>query len=287
MGAINLPANIQNDDPLDAGEVMADFQAITQVVNGSLEADSNVSTAAAATQPGSANSEGVAATLSRSDHLHLMQGFENLAFDPTTGNFKGRVYWSTASSALRYCTDATGTGTYAPLTPTAAELVVHAAQHKDGGHDPLADNTLTDHMFAAKGSIFQATLGADHTNINDSGWSNIIDLTTVITTGVQTLGIYVSMRFTNSDSGGHNTGWRVVDVTNSNTTIGASEIIEVTHPNIQTGINGFFYYTTPAAGPRTLRVQASTTGHNTVDAKTPTGLQGETVFPPTIQAVIL
>lgn len=289
MGAINLPSNIQNDDDLDAGVVMSDFQSITQVVNGNLEADSNVSTAAAATQPGSANGEGVAATLARSDHKHLIQGFENLAADPTTANFKGRVYWNTVTTELRYCKSAVGVGTYGTLTPTATELVIHAAEHKDGGHDPLADNTLTEHMFAAKGTIFKETLLATHAQISNTGFSTIVNLS-VTTTGLQTLGVYVTIRYTNSDSDPRNCTFRVVDVTASNTTIYMADPIEVKAPGVQTQHSGFFYYTTPATGARTLRVQAGTVtaAGNHVDVlQSDTNFNGETLNTPTISAVIL
>lgn len=287
MGSVNLPANIQNGDPLDAGAVMSDFQAITQVVNGSLEADSNVETAAAVTQPGNANSEGVAATLARSDHKHILQGFENLAADPTTGNFNGRTYWNTATSEVRYCTDATGSGTYGTLSPTAIELIIHAAQHKDGGHDPLADNTLTDHMFAAKGTIFAATLGSDHLNISGSSFSTILDLTTVTTTGQQTLGISMSIRFQTQGGGGTpNAAYILTDVTASNTKIWQSEIVEC-DAGVQTECKGFFYYTTPATGARTLRLSAGASTSNTVNVLAPTAFNSSGVTGPTIQAVIL
>lgn len=289
MGAINLPFNIVNDDPLDASQVMADLQAITQVANGGLEANTNVSTASAVTQPGSANSEGVAATIARSDHLHINQGFENLASDPTTGNFKGRVYWNTATNELRYCTDATGSGTFGSFTPTAAELVIHAAQHKDGGHDPLADNTITDHMLAAKTNIFSATLGADHASISATNWSNIIDLTTVTTTGQQTLGIAMSLRFQTSGGGGSpNAQYRLVDLTASNTTVWTSQSVEC-DAGVQTECIGFVYYTVPAAGPRSFRIQAAATTNVSggVSVLKHTFVSSETVAGPTIQVVVL
>ncbi len=289
MGAANLPQNIQNNDPLDAGAVMQNFQAITQVVNGNLEADTNVSAAAAATQPGNTNSEGVAATMARSDHQHIIQGFENLAVDPTTGNFKGRVYWNTSSTEFRYCTDAAGSGTYGTFTPAATELVVHAAQHKDGGHDPLADNTLTDHMFAAKGTIYSATLGTTHTSISSSAFSTIVDLTGVTTAGSQTLGIWVTLIFrAGANSATHNGAFRVVDVTASNTTIYLSTQAELHTSGVQTQISGFFYYTTPSSAARTLRVQAGVNSGNDCDVVAETGtFNTETLNTPTIVATVL
>jgi len=289
MGAVNLPDNIQDGEDLLAGPVMANFQAITQTVNGSLEANANVSTASAVTQPGSTNAEGVAASIARSDHKHLIQGFENLAADPTTGNFKGRVYWNTVTNELRYCEDATGSGTFGSLTPTATELVIHAAQHKDGGHDPLADNTLTDHMFAAKGTIFSVTLGADSASFSGTGWTTIIDLTTITTTGQQTLGIAVQgFLQASGGSGNPNAALRLVDVTASNTTIWMSPIQEC-DAGIQNWVSGYFYYTTPAGGARTIRLQGGATSNVSggVIMKQPAGFNTNSVVGPTMQAVIL
>ena len=284
MGAINLPVNIQDGDDLEAADVMSNFQSITQAANGNLQANSNVQTATAVTQPGNANGEGVAATLARSDHKHIIQSFENLAADPTTGNFTGRVYWNTNTNEFRYCTNAAGSGTFGTFTPSATELVVHAAQHKDGGHDPIADNTLTDHMFAAKANIFTATLGSDHASISSSAWSTILDLTTVTTTGQQTLGIYVNL-LAQATAGTGNAFFRVVDVTASNTTIFSSNSVEC-DSGIQTQLDGFFYYSTPAGGARTLRIQAGAS-NNTIDIKQPSGHHGDTFIGPTIQAAIL
>ncbi len=288
MGAINLPNNIQNDDDLDAGVAMANWQAITQVANGGLEAATNVSTDTAVTQPGSTNSEGTAATLARSDHLHLIQGFENLASDPTTGNFKGRVYWNTATLELRYCTDSSGTGTWASLTPTALELVIHAAQHKDGGHDPLADNTITDHMFAAKTNIWTAMLVSDSANFSGTAWTDIISSIPVTTVTAQTLAISINLRFNNADSSSHNAAFRLVDVTASNTTIYKSDPIQINLNNQQTQITGFFYYSTPiAGGARVFKLQGAATVGGQIKALAPTALNSEAFLAPTFQAVIL
>ena len=285
MGAINLPSNIQDGDDLEAADVMANFQSITQTANGNLQASSNIQTATAVTQPGNANGEGVAATLARSDHKHIIQSFENLAADPTTGNFAGRVYWNTNTSTFRYCTNPAGSGTFATFTPGAADLVVHAAQHKDGGHDPIADNTITEHMFAKKGNIFSQTLGSDHANISSSTFSTIVDLTTVTTTGQQTLGVAVQLVFqTNGTTG--NAAFKVIDVTASNTTIYMSNVIQIQSGNIQTHASGFFFYTTPAGGARTLRVSAGAAQSN-MSVLAPTGFNSETVKGPTISAVIL
>ena len=267
---------------------MANEQAITQVVNGGLEAGTNVSTDTAVTQPGTANAEGVAATLARSDHLHLIQGFENLASDPTTGNFKGRVYWNTAMLELRYCTDSSGTGTWASLTPTATELVIHGAQHALGGHDPLPANVLDETWFKAKTNIFSATLASDSASFSGSAWTTILDLTTVITTTAQTLGVSVNLVLTNTTGTSRNAGFRVVDVTNSNTTIYRSGQIQVNLSNQQTPISAAFYYTTPVAGgTRTLRVQGGASVGSAINAVAPTGFNGDSVTGPTIQAVIL
>ena len=197
-------------------------------------------------------------------------------------------YWNTSSTEFRYCTDAAGSGTYGTFTPTATELVVHAAQHKDGGHDPLADNTLTDHMFAAKGNIFSATLASDHASISSSAYSTIVDLTTVTTTGLQTLGVYVKLiAQPSTNSATHNFAFRVVDVTNSNTTIYKSDPTELHTSGVQQDITGFFFYSTPATGARTLRVQAGVNSGNDCTVVAPATMNSENLKSPTISAVIL
>lgn len=291
MGAINLPYNIQNGDALDADKVMGDLQAIITQANGLLEADNNIQVLAPPnSNVGNANSEGTSAFLSRADHQHVIQGVENVTTLPTTGNFLGRLVYVTSGiniGKLMTCTDA-GANTFVAIGGAVAtsDVPVHAVEHKNGGHDPLADNTITDQMLAGKTNIFSATLGADVNNISGTGWTNIVDLTTVTTTGLQTLGISMSIRFTNSTGTSRNAAYRLVDVTNANTTVWMSEVIQVTNGAVQTECKGFFYYTVPATGARTLRIQAGASAASAVNVLAPVAFNTNAVLGPTIQAVI-
>ena len=294
MGAINLPYQIENGDGLDADKVMADLQAIITQANGLLEADNNVQVLAPPnSNVGNANSEGASAYLSRADHQHVIQGVENVTTLPVTGNFLGRLVYVTSGvniGKLLVCTDA-GANTFAPFGGVVgtAEVPIHAIEHKDGGHDPLADNTITDHMHAAKGTIFAASMAADVSPLSGTGWTNLGTDLAVTTTGIQTLGIAIQVMFQTSGGGGNpNAALRLVDVTAGSTTIWMSSVTEC-DAAVQTPMGGFFYYTVPAGGARTLRLQggASTNVSGGVIARKPVGFNTETVLGPNIQAVIL
>jgi hypothetical protein len=78
-----------------------------------------------------------------------------------------------------------------------------------------------------------------------------------------------------------------VDVTNSNATIYRGDVMEISANAVQTQVDAFFYYSTPATGARTLRVQAGASAASAIDVKAAAGFNTETALPPTIQAVIL
>lgn len=290
MPAIDEPFNIQNGQNGDADAVMANFATIVNAINGGLDMGANVKAAApTASILGSVSSAGTSVSGLRSDAQFTIQGFENSSADPATGNFVGRTYYNTVNNQTRLCIATTGSGTWVSMgNPLASELVVHAAQHKPGGHDPLAANTVDETMFAAKTNIFSATLGSDHTDLSASSWADIIDLA-VTTTGVQTLGIAMSLRYETSGGGGNPLAqFRLVDVTASNTTLWTSQAIECP-AGVQTESIGYFFYSAPLTGARTLRVQACASSHTSggITVKKHTFVQTETVAGPTIQAVIL
>lgn len=280
MAEVNLPFNIKNGDGLDADQVMANDQILAQSINGGLEAGSNVTTAAAVTQVGNANAEGTAATVARSDHTHIIQGVENLTADPTTGNFEGRVFWNTTANVFRYYDGAT----WFDLTPSAASLIVHAAQHKDGGHDPLPDNTITDHMRAARTNVVTASQSADVNGLSTGGFTDLTGLTAVAftTNGIQTLRFdlaFVLQATANAPNG----AVRVIDVTAANTTIWMSPVVQINNGQ-QTGVWGSFTYTVPVAGARTFKFQAGAGA--TANALAPVTFHTETVKGPSVTITV-
>jgi hypothetical protein len=110
VSQIILPFTINDGDPESAGPVMANYQAITAVVNGNLELGTNVLAAPPAAQTGATTFEGSSTSGARADHLHAIRGFEQLTSDPTTNNFVGRVYTNTSTGKIRVCISAAGTG---------------------------------------------------------------------------------------------------------------------------------------------------------------------------------
>lgn len=259
MGAINLPHIIANGDPLDADQVMADLQAITTVANGGLQANSNVAAAAAVSQIGAANAEGVAATLARSDHTHILQGVESGTADPTTGNFIGRLYFRTDLIKLKMCIATGGSGTWAVIANmAAADVPIHAAEHLTGGHDPLPNNIITAGMHASQ-AIFSATMSASVTSISTTSYTTLVDLA-VTTTGIQTILVLVHVKSTNVHATNKpQVGIRVVDQTAGGTpTIFRSSPwgLAAAGSLDSLSMSFMFAYTTPAGGARTLRLAA-------------------------------
>lgn len=276
--------------------MMADFQAIITQANGLLEADNNVQVLAPPnSNVGNSNSEGVSAFLSRADHQHVVQGVENVTTLPTTGNFLGRLVYVTSGvniGKLMACTNV-GANTFVTWGGSVAstEVAVHAAEHKDGGHDPLADNTITDHMKASR-TTYLATIAADVTTISTSTYTTIVDLP-VTTNGVQTLHVIVSARAVNTNvSNKPSFAFRVQDTTAGGTpTIWRSQAHQL---GVSTGGSDSaylcysFFYTVPATGARTLRLQAGCT-IAAVDIKAnAAGFNGDTTnVIPTLQAVVV
>jgi hypothetical protein len=85
MTALTYPHDIQDGDALEAGPVMANFEAVRSVTGGNLEMGTNVQVAAPVALDGNTSSAGAALTGSRSDHQHVVRGVERLTSDPTTG----------------------------------------------------------------------------------------------------------------------------------------------------------------------------------------------------------
>jgi hypothetical protein len=139
VSQIILPFTINDGDPVSAGPVMANYQAITSVVNGALELGTNVLAGPPQTQTGATTTEGSSPNGARADHQHAIRGFEQLTTDPTSNNFVGRVYTNTGTGKIRVCINATGSGTWATMGNLAAsDLVAHQANHVAGGNDLLS-----------------------------------------------------------------------------------------------------------------------------------------------------
>jgi hypothetical protein len=289
MPVVNLPYDIQNGQPLDATKVMADLQAITALVNGSIDAD-NAATDAPTALTGKDSSEGVLTSLQRSDAQRVIRGVEELAALPTQDNRVGRMFTLTGDSKLYYCTNPAGSGTFIVIgNQAAADLPIHGAQHGVGQHDPIPDNTIARQQLAAAPPM-TASLGADVAGISTAGYTNIIDLA-VTTVGVQTLLVIVQLKMVNTNgSNKPSVGLRVLDVTAANVAVWAN----LTH---QLGLAGggsdaaslsySFLYQVPSGGARTLRLQAGSDVAS-VDIKKRTGsFNGESFDPKTIAAVVL
>jgi hypothetical protein len=107
VSQVTLPFNISNGDPEDAGPVMANFQAITSVVNGGLELGTNVLTGPPSAQTGAVSAPGSSPNAPRADHQHAIRGFEQFTSDPSSSNFVGRVYTNTSTGKIRMCVNVT------------------------------------------------------------------------------------------------------------------------------------------------------------------------------------
>jgi hypothetical protein len=105
MATVTLPFTPDGNDTKDIGQIMADFQAILDELNGNLQASVNVAVATAVTQSGTANGPGSSSNLARSDHTHLIQGLEQRTAPPSSGHFVGRLYVDTTTKLLMVCVD--------------------------------------------------------------------------------------------------------------------------------------------------------------------------------------
>lgn len=183
MGDVILPFNFVDGDDAEAGQVMANDQAIAATVNGSLEAGTNIRTGVPTVQTSQGGlSEGAAPTIMRSDAQFVIRGVEPLAADPATSNFPGRVYFNTSTLQIRQCTDPTGTGTWITIgNLQAADLPTHGARHASGGADPLPANSIAASMLARSG--FVSALPTGDITLTTSAWTDVITGVTVSTQG--------------------------------------------------------------------------------------------------------
>ena len=292
MPGFSLPNNIQNEDDLDADKVMANFQTLTAGLNGNIGTD-NAIIDSPVSQPGAAASAGVSSAFLRADVLFAIQGFETVPALPTTGNFLYRRCVVNAGVNIGkgfICTDPSGSGTWIVVeNPAATDLVIHAAQHLDGQHDPMPDNFLTDHMKALR-TIYSATISADVNAISTSSYTTLVDLS-VTTNGIQTLHVTIHNKATNTSGANKpRVAYRVVDQTAGGTpTIFVSEAhqLGVSGGGSDTaGLCYSFFYTVPASGARTLRLQAGC-DLATVNIIKQTTFNGETLVPVNISAVVV
>lgn len=173
MSTILFPFTIANGDPEDAGPVMANFQAVSAVVNGALEMGTNVVADPPSAQTGAAISEGVSQSAARADHQHAIRGFEQFTSDPTTSNFLGRVYMNTSTSKIRMCVNASGSGAWVTMgNMGAADLPNHATNHIAGGADalspPMVSATRTSNQSIATGTPTALTWNATDVFDTDS-----------------------------------------------------------------------------------------------------------------------
>ncbi len=258
MGLVATPNIFVPGTTADATQVNADVAAIVFELNGNINGD-NVDSTQGPVPIGTRNLTGISQSIALADHEHIVQGFEQLTADPSTGNKVGRKYFNTVTLEERMCIDATGSGTWVTSgNPTATELVVHAAQHMDGAHDPLPDNILTDHMFAAR-TITSASMSGDVSMPADT-WVTLcsVDVTTI---GLQTLDVKLHVKISNGN-GTNKPGvmLRVTDHTAADVTIyrspGKHQLGQSGGQADAANMEPGFDYTVPVTGLRTLRVQA-------------------------------
>jgi len=270
---------------IDSSQVVADFLNLVRAVNGNLDAD-NVMTGSS--KPiGSRNFPGTGATLSRADHEHAVQGVEQLSADPTDGLKIGREYFNTVTLQKRMCIGTAGTGTWITTANLeATDVAIHALQHKDGGHDPLGDNTIIDRMKAA-GAVVSQGIPSD-VAIPSGTWTTVVDLA-VTTKNVQLVLVFMRAYFVNSSGANQPVmRLRLLDHTNGDTTIFRSEgtrIGQSTDTN-QADVQYMIPYLSPGDGSHTLRMQADASGTG-VTVTRPTSADGDNTKDPELKAVIL
>jgi hypothetical protein len=292
LAAIDEPFNIANGDPGDADAVMANFNTIVNAINGGLELGSNVKAAApTATIMGNTSSPGTSVSALRADAQFTLQGFENSSSDPSSSNFVGRTYYNTVNNQMRLCIATAGAGTWVSMgNPLATELVLHAAQHADGAADQLTDTSV-----AARSRKSQTPaviqLGSDVTSISTSTFTTIADLA-VTTTGVQTLAVIATLNFKSQHATNKpNVFVRVRDHTAADVTIYRSNYHQMGNAGSGSDVaekSYCFYYTVPATGARTLRLQAGCDiAQVDVRAQLNPGSDTTAAVSPTMTAVII
>lgn len=180
MSVLTIPNTLVHDTLADAAAVMGNFNAIPTVVNGNLESSTNVKVAVPIAQTSAAIAQGSSVSLARADHAHVIQGFEQLTSDPTTGNFVGRCYNNTSTLKIRQCIATGGSGTWITIgNLTAADLPAHASNHTTGSdqlNPPmcLATRTATQSITnnTATAVLFNATDLSDTDTMHDTVTNN-------------------------------------------------------------------------------------------------------------------
>ena len=114
--------------------------------------------------------------VSRSDHQHLVRGFEQATSDPSTGLFDGRTYYDTTNHRVRTCVPATAPATgFVWVTGgnlADTDLPIHAARHKLGGADPLPNLAVGETMLRSR-TLFQGVPSADVT-LSSGAWTDVV-----------------------------------------------------------------------------------------------------------------
>jgi hypothetical protein len=254
MGLVTLPFTLSNGTSADADQVMAIIDAITSAVNGGLDSTNVQSGTPVAQTSLGGLSTGTSNVLALSDHQHILQGFEQLSTDPTTGNFQGRIYWDTTNNRLRGCIAVAGDGSgtwLSGLNLTGADLPNHASRHATGGPDPLPGNAVDSTMLDR--SLTIATLASQVSSLANA-WTDILTGVSVTTTGANQL-VKFSGAMIVAETGGSNdarVGWRLRE---GSTTIIARPATWIPHGSA-TMIPLTGATTSLAAGAHTLKLQA-------------------------------
>jgi hypothetical protein len=240
---------------------MADFAAIQAVVNGNLEMGVNMTLGAPASLTGNDQLAGTSNGAAAADHTHLVRGFEQLSADPTSGNFEGRMYLRSGDDALRECTDASGSGTFITIgNLTAADLPNHAANHKTGGVDALASNTVDNTMMAR--TLTSGVPAGDVSPASQNAWTDVITGVTPTITGTQIATIIVSASWASTSVSG--AGLVAFRVMNGGTLIAQTGQMQT---SVSGGANdqqfGSFVWTASFSASPTLKLQVNTVSFST------------------------
>jgi len=133
LSTLTFPFSFSSGTLADANQVNSDFAAVATVVNGNLEASTNVKVAAPIAQTSAAIAAGSSLSLARADHAHTIQCTEQLAANPSTGNFIGRRYFNTSTLKEMLCIATGGSGTWVVMANySSADLPAHASNHTTG-----------------------------------------------------------------------------------------------------------------------------------------------------------
>ena len=257
MTVITYPFNIVDGDPESAGPVMANFQAVTAVVNGSLELGTNVSAAAPSAQNGSTINGGSSPSALRADAQFVIRGVETLTADPTSGNFDGRTYYNTSTHKHRAFINGSWQ-TYSNLAYSDLPAI--------------PNNTLTSSMMGR--SLVTASMGSD-VSLADNAWTTVISSFSVTTTGANQLVTFlggISCEETGNSQGGL-CAWRVRE---GSTTVVAGGAVHVDVGSIET-VRISRACTTLSAGAHTLSLQVSKGTSAAISARQNYVVAGETV----------